>query len=160
MAPSSAADTYPAPGRDIRVVNATGEIDLETAPALSAALTAAVQHHSWVCCDLSGVTFCCAAGVSVLLEAAHEAARVGHQFHVRGAHGVTARVLHITGAEGSCPTTGARGRPGGREHDRPTGQRPLIPERPETLLRLDRGEWHLPWPGAASQGEPPWIAQS
>ncbi|NYF59987.1 STAS domain-containing protein [Micromonospora purpureochromogenes] len=102
----------------MRVVNATGEIDLETAPALSAALTAAVQHDSWVCCDLSGVTFCCAAGVSVLLEAAHEAARVGHRFHVRGAHGVTARVLHITGAEGFLSDNGSA-RQTGREGTRP-----------------------------------------
>ncbi|WP_346121258.1 STAS domain-containing protein [Micromonospora coerulea] len=83
----------------MHVVHATGEIDLETAPALRAALTAAVQGHPAVCCDLSGVTFCCAAGVTVLLEAAHEAARAGRRFSVEGARGVTARVLHATGVD-------------------------------------------------------------
>ncbi|MFI7574269.1 STAS domain-containing protein [Micromonospora sp. NPDC049497] len=95
----SATDNRRPPGDDVHVLRPTGEIDLETAPVLRASLTAAVQRHHEVCCDLSGVTFCCAAGVSVLLQAAHAAARAGHHLHVCGAHGVTARVLHITGAD-------------------------------------------------------------
>ncbi|MEH0934668.1 STAS domain-containing protein [Micromonospora psammae] len=106
------------PGRDVRVVNATGEIDLETAPALRAALTAAVREHPWVCCDLSGVTFCCAAGVNVLIEVANEAARVGHRFDVRGARGGTARVLDITGA--GVLLTGGSARWTGQQATRPT----------------------------------------
>ncbi|MGN9811355.1 STAS domain-containing protein [Micromonospora sp. BQ11] len=98
MTPPPATDTRH--GRDIRVVRPIGEIDLETAPALGVALAAAVQRHPRVCCDLSGVSFCCAAGVNVLLEAAYAAARAGHHLHVCGARGLTARVLHITGADG------------------------------------------------------------
>jgi len=87
-----------APGTLVAAV--AGEIDLVTAPLLQAALMDAVDRHREVCCDLSGVTFFGAAGINALLVARERAARAGSCLLIRGAHGITRRVLQITGLEG------------------------------------------------------------
>jgi anti-anti-sigma factor len=83
----------------VLVVAATGEVDLDTAPLLQAALVDAVDRGVTVCCDLSGVTFFGAAGITALLTAHERAAEAGSLLTVRGAHGITRRVLEITGVE-------------------------------------------------------------
>jgi anti-anti-sigma factor len=51
------------------------------------------------CCDLSEVTFFGAAGINALVIAHERAARAGSRLLIRGAHGITRRVLQITGLE-------------------------------------------------------------
>jgi anti-anti-sigma factor len=85
---------------DQLIVTVAGEIDLDTAPVLRDALCDAVEWNPTVCCDLSGVTFFSAAGVSALLAAYHRAASAGTRLTVRGAHGITERVLRISGLAG------------------------------------------------------------
>ncbi|MGC4867994.1 STAS domain-containing protein [Micromonospora sp. DT53] len=81
------------------VVAPMGYVDMDTAPRLATALTNAIDGHPDVCCDLSGVGFFSAAGVHVLLLARDRAERVGSRFSIRGAGGITQRVLRITGVE-------------------------------------------------------------
>ncbi|NYH42963.1 anti-anti-sigma factor [Micromonospora jinlongensis] len=84
---------------DRMVVAPVGYVDMDTAPRLATALFNAVDSHPEVCCDLTGVGFFSAAGVHALLLARGRAERVGSRFSVRGASGVTLRVLRITGVE-------------------------------------------------------------
>jgi anti-anti-sigma factor len=81
------------------VVAAAGEVDVDTAPLLHAALADAVDRHAMVCCDLSEVSFLSAAGITALISAHQRAAETGARLTVRGAHGVTRRVLRISGLE-------------------------------------------------------------
>jgi anti-sigma B factor antagonist len=82
------------------VAAVAGEIDLTTAPLLQAALMDAVDRHCTVCCDLSDVTFLGAAGINALVIVHERAAQAGSRLRIRGAHGITRRVLQITGLEG------------------------------------------------------------
>lgn len=84
---------------DRMVVAPVGYVDMDTAPRLATALFNAIDSHPEVCCDLTGVGFFSAAGVHVLLLARDRAEKVGSRFSVRGASGVTLRVLRITGVE-------------------------------------------------------------
>jgi anti-anti-sigma factor len=81
------------------VAAAAGEVDLDTAPLLQAALLDAVDRHPVVCCDLSDVTFLSAAGLTALLTAYQRAQETGSRLTVRGAHGITRRVLQVAGVE-------------------------------------------------------------
>jgi anti-anti-sigma factor len=81
------------------VVAAAGEVDLDTAPLLQAALVDAVDRHAVVCCDLSEVRFLGAAGLTALLTAYQRAQETGSRLTVRSAHGTTRRVLQISGVE-------------------------------------------------------------
>jgi anti-anti-sigma factor len=83
----------------VLVVAAAGEIDLDTAPLLQAALIDAVDRRSAVCCDLSDVAFLSAAGIAALMSAHQRAAETGSRLTVRGAQGITRRVLQLTGVE-------------------------------------------------------------
>ena len=84
---------------DRMVVAPVGYVDMDTAPRLATALMNAIDSHPEVCCDLTGVGFFSAAGVRVLLLARDRAERVGSRFSVRGAGGISQRVLRITGVE-------------------------------------------------------------
>jgi anti-anti-sigma factor len=81
------------------VVAAAGEVDVDTASLLSAALDDAVDRHAVVCCDLSEVGFLDAAGITALMRAYQRAKETGSLLTVRGAHGVAQRVLRICGVE-------------------------------------------------------------
>ncbi|MEV4618811.1 STAS domain-containing protein [Asanoa sp. NPDC049573] len=81
------------------LVTAAGEVDIDTAPLLRAALVDAVSRHSAVHCDLREVTFFSAAGAAALADAHRRARQRGCQFVVRGARGVTELVLRVTGIE-------------------------------------------------------------
>jgi len=84
---------------DRLVIAPAGYVDMDTAPVLGAALTNAVDSHPEVCCDLAAVGFFSAAGVRILLAAHDRAGRSGSRFSVRGAGGITRRVLRITQAD-------------------------------------------------------------
>ena len=49
-----------------------------------------------MCCDLSRVAFCGAAGANIVLAAHLHAAATGRHFTVRGVHRITRLVLAIT----------------------------------------------------------------
>ena len=86
-------------GSDLLVVAAAGEVDLDTAAPLEAALVDAVVRRPRVCCDLTDVTFLSASGVAALSVAHVRAIETGCQLTLRGAHGNIRRVLSITGLE-------------------------------------------------------------
>jgi anti-anti-sigma factor len=81
------------------LVIAAGEIDLYTAPLLEAALNDAVYRHTTVRCDLSDVRILSAAGITALISAHQRATETGSELTVHGAHGLTRRVLQVTGVE-------------------------------------------------------------
>jgi anti-anti-sigma factor len=83
----------------VATVIADGDVDVDTAPLLRAAVIAAVDRHPRVCCDLRGVTFFGAAGSSALAAGHRRAAEAGARLEVRGAHGTTRRVLELTGLD-------------------------------------------------------------
>jgi anti-anti-sigma factor len=82
------------------VVEVAGDIDGETAPALSAVLAAAIDIAPRVCCDLSSVAFFGVDGANVLATAHVQAARARGAFSIRGVHGLVARVLDLTELRG------------------------------------------------------------
>lgn len=84
---------------DRLVVVPVGYVDMDTAPVLGSALVNAIDSHPEVCCDLAAVSFFSAAGLHVLLAARRQAGRGGSRFSIRGAHGITRRVLRITQVE-------------------------------------------------------------
>ena len=81
------------------VVTVAGDVDLDTASLLRTTLTQAIDRHPRVCCDLSQVEFFGAVGAHLLLEARRHALDAGHDFGVRGVHGMTDRVLRIVGLD-------------------------------------------------------------
>ncbi|MFG2825479.1 STAS domain-containing protein [Kitasatospora sp. NPDC048365] len=86
------------------VVTATGEIDLDTVPALRRQLDAALREHSEVVLDLSGVEFMDCHGLGVIIQARNQADRSGGRLVLRGAGPQVLRLLRLTGAERRlCP---------------------------------------------------------
>ncbi|WP_328375021.1 STAS domain-containing protein [Micromonospora zamorensis] len=76
----------------------TGELDLSTAPELSAAidrLTAAGETR--VLLDLTDLTFCDSTGMAVFVRGDNRAAVEGGWLRLTGASGRVERVLRVTG---------------------------------------------------------------
>ena len=83
----------------VLLVVVAGVIDMCTAPVLEAALSDAVDRHTTVRCDLADVRVLSAAGVTTLIKAYQRATRTGSRLTVCGAHGLTLRVLQVTGVD-------------------------------------------------------------
>lgn len=81
------------------VVAVAGEVDMATAPALHAALLAALADHAptVVHIDLSACTFLDCSGVRVLVAAHATAQAGGHQMWARYPRHLVRRVLAVTG---------------------------------------------------------------
>lgn len=80
------------------VVRLTGEIDLHTAPRLTAAVDQAVSGSAaGVVVDLAGVSFFGSAGVAALYRAATGAAAQGRPLLLADCSRIVARVLDLTG---------------------------------------------------------------
>lgn len=90
---------HPANDRPLTVVQVTGDVDQDTVALIGAALIDAIDASPSVCCDLGSVDFFGADGINTMLAAHRHAASAGHRFTVRRAHGLTRRVLEITGAD-------------------------------------------------------------
>ncbi|MEO3770284.1 STAS domain-containing protein [Micromonospora sp. B9E7] len=76
----------------------TGELDLSTAPQLTAAieeLTAAGETR--VLLDLTDLTFCDSTGMAVFVRGDNQAAAEGGWLRLTGANGRVERVLRVTG---------------------------------------------------------------
>ncbi|WP_406195195.1 STAS domain-containing protein [Kitasatospora sp. NBC_01560] len=81
------------------VVTVSGDLDLDTAPALCGALTTALNSHREVVLDLSGVEFMDCAGLGALVQAHNQADRVGARLVLRGADRSVVRLLGLTGLD-------------------------------------------------------------
>ena len=79
------------------VVCVQGDLDLDTAPLAEAVLTQALDGAERVCLDLSEVRFFGAAGVGVVVAGRQHAAALGRELRLSGVHGITERVLALTG---------------------------------------------------------------
>jgi anti-anti-sigma factor len=91
------------------IVRAVGEIDLATAPLLSAQLRlaeAVVVSPAPVVLDLTGVTFIGSAGLSVLLDHRERCAELGARLQVVGTRVVT-RVVAVAGLAQTIPVVPA-----------------------------------------------------
>lgn len=86
---------------DLHVCRVFGEIDLLTVPTLSGVLTGLhTERVPAVIVDLTGVTYCAAAGVQELLAASHRARESGQRLAVVIANLTVARVLKATDTTG------------------------------------------------------------
>jgi anti-anti-sigma factor len=79
---------------DVHHVRLAGEIDHGVAPELESRLLEIAG--SLVDVDLSDVTFLDARGLGALLRARQRVTEAGHEFRLRGAHGIVRRVFAIT----------------------------------------------------------------
>jgi anti-sigma B factor antagonist len=84
----------------VSVIEAHGELDLSTAPALAARLDAARRHGAVprVVVDLTDLEFCDSTGLRALLGAATEVRAAGGRLVVIPGGGAVLRLLSITGA--------------------------------------------------------------
>ncbi|MFE3114201.1 STAS domain-containing protein [Kitasatospora indigofera] len=84
------------------IVQATGELDLDTAATLDTALrrALAVDPSAVVLVvDLAGVTFCDSCGLGALLRARAETERAGVKLRLARPTNAVVRLLEITGAD-------------------------------------------------------------
>jgi anti-sigma B factor antagonist len=83
---------------DVGRLRPVGELDVATAPQLSALVNSAFASGARSLeLDLSGVTFCDSAGLRVLADAAGQARRAGGTVIVRGSSPMVRRTLHLVG---------------------------------------------------------------
>ncbi|MFC5286352.1 STAS domain-containing protein [Actinokineospora guangxiensis] len=78
----------------------SGELDTATVADAESALRPAVSGPGPVELDLSGVTFCGSAGLSLLLELRKAAVAAGVEFVIAGSSRAVDRLLDITGTAG------------------------------------------------------------
>ena len=88
---------------DDRIVAASGELDLHTAPRLAEALAPHVDAGASVIADLTAVTFLDSSGVAVLVNALARARETGAVLAVVAPQPRVRRVLQITGLDGMLP---------------------------------------------------------
>ncbi|MET8232139.1 STAS domain-containing protein [Micromonospora sp. NPDC005298] len=75
-----------------------GELDLSTAPQLSAAIDKLAEAgESRLLLDLADLTFCDSTGMAVFVRGDNRAAADGGWLRLTGAHGRVERVLRVTG---------------------------------------------------------------
>ena len=80
-------------------VTVTGEVDIDTAPQLAAALIESAVAGRRVVVDLGAVTFLDAAGLTALLSAHHVARQTNGSIVLRTVPRMVARILSITGLD-------------------------------------------------------------
>lgn len=83
---------------DAVVVAVRGEIDLNTADPLRERLRELdAEGHRWIVVDFTGVLFCDATGIGVLVAAHNRATEQGGAIAIAGVRPAQRRLLHITG---------------------------------------------------------------
>jgi anti-sigma B factor antagonist len=80
-----------------RVLSASGEIDIISAPALRSALMPALDDAELVVLDLSEVSFLGSTGLAVLVEAREQAQNRSGELRLVCASRIVARALEATG---------------------------------------------------------------
>ncbi|MFE2248685.1 STAS domain-containing protein [Streptomyces lavendulae] len=91
------------------VVHIAGEMDLDRAPVLHAALRTAITQpgsQSEIVVDLAGLSFCDSAGLNALLQARHTAGEHGRHISLRAPRPQFLHLLELTGADSLFPITG------------------------------------------------------
>jgi anti-sigma B factor antagonist len=91
------------PGGGITVVEVGGEVDVETAPRMRAALEAALATGDPVVVDLAAVTFMDSAGFGVLASAQRRAAQDGVTVRLRAVPDRVRRLLVLLGLDAVLP---------------------------------------------------------
>ncbi|MCW2943304.1 MAG: Anti-anti-sigma regulatory factor (antagonist of anti-sigma factor)-like protein [Actinoallomurus sp.] len=82
------------------IIRLRGEIDIAAAPGLRERLLGLLQPGmELVILDLSGVSFCDASGLGVLVGSHHHATMLGVTLRLTGLHPRVARLLHIHGLD-------------------------------------------------------------
>jgi anti-anti-sigma factor len=133
MTPHETGHVLPGPAFSVRrqdgytIVTIGGEIDLGSAPMLREHLLALLRPQaSQIVIDLSGVAFCDASGLAVLVAASRRAALLGRVLRLAAPVPLTATVLRLTGLDSrfeifaSVPeATGAPAHRGVRDADVP-----------------------------------------
>ncbi|WP_327281148.1 MULTISPECIES: STAS domain-containing protein [unclassified Streptomyces] len=90
------------------VVHVGGEMDIDRAPMLYAALHAAITQTGGpneVIIDLSELSFCDSSGLNALIQARHTADEQGRHISLRDPQPQFRRLLEVTGAENLFPIT-------------------------------------------------------
>jgi anti-anti-sigma factor len=88
------------------VVAISGDIDRDSVSPVETTLLAAIDGNRKVYCDLAGVTFFGAAGVGVVVRAQEHAEANAVTFAVRGARGLTRKILQFAGLDGLLQPAG------------------------------------------------------
>jgi anti-anti-sigma factor len=92
--------------RDSLVLQAVGEVDMASAPALEQSLLYALESGaSSIVLDLNAVSFIDAAGMRVLLWATATSRRDGDRLRIDCGSPVIRRLLDITGSDPESPST-------------------------------------------------------
>ncbi|MFK0237392.1 STAS domain-containing protein [Streptomyces vinaceus] len=89
-------------GEGPHVVHVGGEMDIDRAAMLYAALhTAITQQHgpAEIVIDVAEMSFCDSAGLGALIHARHTADEYGHRITLRNPQPQFQRLLNLTGAE-------------------------------------------------------------
>jgi anti-anti-sigma factor len=82
---------------DSAVVRVAGEIDLHTSRELRTALLGLVEHgHTHIVADFSGVTFCDASGLGVLVAVSNRLREDDGTLRLTGVRPAQRRILQIT----------------------------------------------------------------
>jgi anti-sigma B factor antagonist len=87
-----------------QIVSVTGELDIATADRVYTYISNVID--AWplpVGVDLSGLTFCDAAGLGVLARIARHARQAGRQFRLTAARPSLLKIMRITGLDRSFP---------------------------------------------------------
>jgi anti-sigma B factor antagonist len=100
----------------VTVVHVAGEVDIETAPRMRAALAAAVDAGLPVVVDLGGVTFIDSFGFGVLAAAHQHGARAGTPVLLRA---VSHRIRHLLDLLGLDAVLTIEPEPDGRQTQEP-----------------------------------------
>ncbi|PRY33778.1 anti-sigma factor antagonist [Umezawaea tangerina] len=85
------------PAQDVTVVSVSGEVDMVSAPALRAGVTANLVDGGKLVLDLTGVSFLGSAGLAVLVEAAQQSRSRAIAFSVVAADRAVTRPIAATG---------------------------------------------------------------
>ncbi|MFB4274556.1 STAS domain-containing protein [Nonomuraea sp. MTCD27] len=89
------------------VVRLRGELDLATRETVRERLLRALRHSTGLLIlDLSGVSFCDAAGLGVVVGVQHQARSLGITLALAAPRLHVAKVLHLTGLNRSFPMYG------------------------------------------------------
>ena len=106
MAPHEVDHVLPGPALSVRgqdgytIATISGEIDIASAPVLREQLLGLLRPHaSRIVIDLSGVTFCDASGLAVLVAASRRAGLLGGVLRLAAPAPLTAAVLRLTGLD-------------------------------------------------------------
>ena len=96
----------------VTLVDVAGEVDIETAPRMRAALAAAIDAGQPIVVDLGAVTFMDSFGFGVLAAAHQQGARAGTPVLLRA---VSHRIRHLLGLLGLDEVLAIEPAPDGRQ---------------------------------------------